>query len=224
MVLKSNLGWFIKFYAPWCGHCKQLAPIWEQFHRKNSDKVNVGKVDCTDENAKSLCAKVGVRGFPTLFYFPGIDEHTEDRVKAYRYDNWDRSIKAFEEFALNSSWKTASEEAQVTFGKTAFEAWKHWLAREVTLLMQGFDTLCEQNGLFNFVSPPWHYMCLFGLFASMISLIATCFLIFILPEATVDSDDDESEREEYQKDEFTTTEVKKKVVGGEDQQEHHKQD
>ena len=66
----SDKGWFVKFYAPWCGHCKKLAPIWENFAAEHSDKANIAEMDCTTNDNKSICQEMGVKGYPTLLWFP----------------------------------------------------------------------------------------------------------------------------------------------------------
>lgn len=60
---------FVKFFAPWCGHCKRMKPAWDELMKdfKDSDTVLVADVDCI-EAGKSLCEKVGVKGFPTIKY------------------------------------------------------------------------------------------------------------------------------------------------------------
>ncbi|KNB44580.1 hypothetical protein JH06_1832 [Blastocystis sp. subtype 4] len=66
--------WFVKIYAPWCGHCKRLAPIWEDIAETLDQEVNVAevvfcgmvelKIDATMQ--EKLARRFNVDGFPTL--------------------------------------------------------------------------------------------------------------------------------------------------------------
>ncbi|RWS30966.1 Protein disulfide-isomerase A4-like protein [Leptotrombidium deliense] len=69
-VVYSNKVILLEFYAPWCGHCKALAPEFAKaakILKENDPKVVLAKVDATVE--EQLSKKFEVTGFPTLFYF-----------------------------------------------------------------------------------------------------------------------------------------------------------
>jgi len=60
---------FIKFLAPWWGHCKKMKPAWDKLMKdfKDSKTALVADVDCTAAG-KPLCDANGVQGFPTIKY------------------------------------------------------------------------------------------------------------------------------------------------------------
>ena len=69
--------------APWCGHCKRLAPTWDQLATEvaaENSAAHVGKVDCTVH--KSICERFEVRGYPTLLGFKdGATGSSTDAIK-----------------------------------------------------------------------------------------------------------------------------------------------
>ena len=78
-LTKTTFDEFIKdhelvlaeFFAPWCGHCKALAPEYEKAATELKAKnISVVKVDCTEE--KDVCSAQDVNSYPTIKVFRGL--------------------------------------------------------------------------------------------------------------------------------------------------------
>ncbi|CAN0229310.1 unnamed protein product [Pylaiella littoralis] len=70
-VLKSDGVWLVEFYAPWCGHCKNLKSDWEKSASALKGVVGIAAVDATE--SKALASKYGIQGFPSIKVF-GADK------------------------------------------------------------------------------------------------------------------------------------------------------
>jgi len=69
-VVNGNTNVLVEFFAPWCGHCKNLAPEWKIAGDlfTESDDIIIAAVDATE--SKNLASKFEIKGFPTIKFFP----------------------------------------------------------------------------------------------------------------------------------------------------------
>ena|SRR5947207_14064647 len=77
---KSNsAGWFVKFYVPWCSHCKHMSEAWTELAREMKGKLNIGEVNCESESR--ICKDVKLRGYPSLIFFKGGERVEYDGLR-----------------------------------------------------------------------------------------------------------------------------------------------
>ncbi|KAF8787031.1 thioredoxin domain-containing protein 5 homolog [Argiope bruennichi] len=124
-IFKQKIGGdkphFVNFFAPWCGYCKRLKPVWDELAEKynvdsNNQELVIAKVDCTVETP--ICADEGVSGYPSLIYYEA------GQSKGTKYQG-KRDLVGLEDFISNNLGQKKTDEPEKTrpiiSGKGALE-------------------------------------------------------------------------------------------------------
>jgi len=107
IVLDPTKDVFIELYAPWCGHCKKLEPIYtelaEKIKKEGISNVVIAKMDATMNDSPDI--NMQAKGFPTIYFAPA---NKKDSPISYPGD---RTVKAMYDFIKKnaSAWKKKDE-------------------------------------------------------------------------------------------------------------------
>ncbi|KAK9822204.1 hypothetical protein WJX81_004183 [Elliptochloris bilobata] len=86
----SRGDWLINIYAPWCKHCQQLEPVWQNVAERLNGRMHVAKIN--GESNRVLIRRFLVEAYPSIYLIKA--------GKVYEYDGGPRSEQQFEEWAL----------------------------------------------------------------------------------------------------------------------------
>uniref|UniRef100_A0A1A8H330 Protein disulfide-isomerase A6 n=1 Tax=Nothobranchius korthausae TaxID=1143690 RepID=A0A1A8H330_9TELE len=101
LVLESGDVWMVEFFAPWCGHCKNLEPEWTAaataVKEQTKGKVHLGAVDATVH--QGLASRYEIRGFPTIKIFRKGEEPEDYQGGRSRGDIIEKALDLFSDNA-----------------------------------------------------------------------------------------------------------------------------
>ncbi|XP_066485189.1 protein disulfide-isomerase A4 [Tiliqua scincoides] len=93
IVMDPNSDVLIEFYAPWCGHCKKLEPIYTELGKKYKNQKNlvIAKMDATANDISDNHYKAD--GFPTIYFAP-----SNNKKSPIKYESGERDLEHLSKF------------------------------------------------------------------------------------------------------------------------------
>eukprot|EP00920_Eleutheroschizon_duboscqi_P013817 GHVT01032385.1.p2 GENE.GHVT01032385.1~~GHVT01032385.1.p2 ORF type:complete len:231 (-),score=53.03 GHVT01032385.1:628-1320(-) len=156
--------WFIMFSAPWCGHCKAMGPVWEQLATLLAGRVNVGKVDATQETA--LSRRFDVQAFPSIILI--------SKGKMFEYSGG-RTLEDLKNFALGDF--KDQEGIPIPEEQRLVQRVQEWLA----------DALDQTFGIINHAFPALLLILAIGFLLGLVTMWIICSCCCGRSAATVEA-------------------------------------
>jgi len=114
LVIDNTKDVLVEFYAPWCGHCKKLEPVYlkmaQELEADGAANLVIAKMDATINDPPE---NINVRGYPTIYFFPGNNKQAPIIFEG------DRSAKAIKKFLRKNAHNPLPESKKKSEAKEA---------------------------------------------------------------------------------------------------------